>query len=385
MGRPSRSALALILALALALTGVSACSGPAIPTPPVGLGNGWRPDHSLALTYAQNFEVDYDDGGLALITLSDGSRFLVVPEGQAVPTGIGRDMTVLQQPLGDVYVAATATMSLFVALNGLGAIRFSGAQADAWYIPQAQAAMRSGAIVYAGKYSAPDYELILSGGCQLAIESTMINHTPEVKVKLESLGIPVLVDQSSHEPHPLGRTEWIKLYGVLLGQQALAERLFAAQAAYLDEFSGQPGTGHSVAFFSISSAGYVVARKSGDYVAKMIELAGGDYVFRELGDPAEATSTINLEMERFYATAKDADYIVYNATIGGELRSLGDFLALNPLLGDFRAVREGHVWSTNQDFYQDMTGLGLMIFDLHEMLTSDASTPDQLNFLHRLS
>ena len=42
-------------------------------------------------------------------------------------------------------------------------------------------AMEEGKIAYAGKYSAPDYEQILAAGCRLAIENTMILHTPEVK------------------------------------------------------------------------------------------------------------------------------------------------------------------------------------------------------------
>ena len=44
--------------------------------------------------------------------------------------------------------------------------------------------------------SAPDYELIVSEKCGLAIESTMIYHSPEVKEKLEEFGIPVLVEHS---------------------------------------------------------------------------------------------------------------------------------------------------------------------------------------------
>ena len=53
--------------------------------------------------------------------------------------------------------------------------------------------------------------------CGLAIENTMISHTPEVKEQLEKFGIHVLVDYSSYEPEPLGRTEWVKLYGLLTG------------------------------------------------------------------------------------------------------------------------------------------------------------------------
>ena len=39
----------------------------------------------------------------------------------------------------------------------------------------------------------------------------MIYHTPEVKEQLEDFGVPVLVERSSYENHPLGRMEWIKL------------------------------------------------------------------------------------------------------------------------------------------------------------------------------
>ena len=52
-------------------------------------------------------------------------------------------------------------------------------------------------------------------GCNLAIESTMILHTPKVQEMIEMLDIPVFIDRSSYETHPLGRTEWIKVYGVL--------------------------------------------------------------------------------------------------------------------------------------------------------------------------
>ena len=70
----------------------------------------------------------------------------------------------------------------------------------------------------------------------------------------------------------------------------------------------------------------------------MIQLAGGQYVFDQLGDD-KATSSINLEMEQFYATAKDADFIIYNSTIGGNLTSIDHFLSMNPLLKDFTEAR----------------------------------------------
>lgn len=349
-----------------------------------GLGNGWQQSGRMELKYAKNFNIDYYNDSYALITISDGSKYLVVPQSCDIPENIDKNITVLRQPVNNIYLVATSAMCLFDSLNSLDSISLSGTKAEGWSIENARAAMESGHIVYAGKYSAPDYELIVSSNCSLAVESTMINHTPEVKEKLEDLGIPVLIDQSSYESHPLGRTEWIKLYGVLTGKEAAAQQVFDEQVKYLNEASSQESTGKTVAFFYISSSGNAIARKSGDYVTKMIQLAGGNYIFDNLGDPESATSTVTLEMENFYSTAKDADFIIYNSTIDGELSSVEELISKNPLLEDFRAVQNGNVWCTNKNMFQETTQFGLMISDIRRMLTDDGKNLTELNFMYRL-
>lgn len=371
------TALAVLLCLLL-----SGCAGSQTQT---GLGNGWEPEGMLPLDYAHEFSVAYYTGGCKLITLSDGSRFLVVPEGGQVPKGIARDIRVLHQPIENIYLAATAAMCLFDGLGRMDAIRLSGTKQEGWYLDSARQAMARGEILYAGKYNQPDYERILQEGCGLAVESTMIGHASDVKQKLEELGIPVLVDQASHESHPLGRTEWIKLYGVLLGEEEKACRLFDQQKAYLEQAAQGARTGKTVAFFYISSTGSAVVRKSGDYVCKMIDLAGGEYVFRDLGDPEKATSTVNMEMERFYAGAKDADIIIYNSAISGQVESLEALLAKNPLLEQFRAVRNGNVWCTSQNMYQETLQLGQMTQQLRQIFTAEDPQALELSFFTHLT
>lgn len=380
----TRRLLSLWLAGALLLSLLSGCSGGA-EKEKGGLGNGWEPEGSMELQYANQFSVDNYAGGYRLVTLGGGDRFLVIPEGKEAPEGMDRDIVPLYQPIRNIYLVASSSMCLFDALDSLDHIRLSGIKADAWYNENAQRAMEAGDILYAGKYSEPDYELILSSDCELAVESTMIDHVPEVREKLEDLGIPVFTDRSSLESHPLGRTEWLKVYGVLLGREKEAEALFAKQVDYITAASEEESTGKTVAFFYISTSGYAVARKSGDYVTKMIELAGGTYIFNDLGDPEKSTSTVNLEMEQFYATAKDADFIIYNSTIGGELQSLEELLAKNALLKDFKAVQNGNVWCTGKNLYQETTQLGEMVLDIHQMLTNEDPSVTQLSFLYKLS
>ncbi len=339
-------------------------------------------DHSMELSYAERFSVDYYEGGYALLTIEDGGRYLVVPEDAETPEGLEADITVLKKPLDKIYLVATSAMDYFAALDGIDSLRLSGTQEDGWYIPEAKAAMEAGDLLYAGKYSAPDYELIVSEGCDLAIESTMIYHTPEVEEMLEEFDIPVLVERSSYEPHPLGRAEWMKLYAVLLGKEELAEQLFAEQTEKLADVLGGEETGKKVAFFYITSNGYVNVRKTNDYVSKMIELAGGEYVFQDLGDEENALSTVNMQMEDFYAGAKDADVLIYNSTIDGQIENLDELFEKSELLKDFRAVQEGNVWCTTQNLFQKTTGLADMIVDIHAVL--NGGQPEDMTYLYPL-
>ena len=128
--------------------------------------------------------------------------------------------------------------------------------------------------------------------------------------------------------------------------------------------------------------GYAYVRKSDDYIAKMIELAGGNYIFEDLGDSENALSTMNMLMEEFYARAKDADYIIYNSTIDGNLASIDDLLAKNSLFADFKAVKDGNVWCIGKNLYQDTMDTGSIIHDFHEMLTSEDT--DELTYMYKL-
>ncbi len=253
----------------------------------------------MALRYAHEFAVDYYEGGYKLLTIGDGNRYLVVPEGGDVPGGLDSGVKIIRQPLKNVYLAATAAMALFDAVDGLDAIRLSGTQAEGWYIENAAAAMKRGDMLYAGKYSAPDYELLMGMGCPLAIESTMILHTPKVQEMLEQLGITVFIEHSSYESHPLGRTEWVKLYAAMLNREDAAEAFFDDQAKVIDELKDFPNTEKKVAFFYISTDGSVVVRGANDYVAGMIELAGGRYIFSDAAALDNARAAVTISMEDF--------------------------------------------------------------------------------------
>lgn len=343
--------------------------------------SGLTYEKAMDLTYAEGFRVYYYNDGYAVIDIDEGDTFLVVPEGKEAPEKLSEDLVVLQQPIEHIYLAATSAMALFDAVDGLDHIRMTGTQASGWYIEHAVEAMNSGAMVFAGKYSEPDYEMLVDEDCDLAIESTMIYHSPKVKEMIEALDIPVLIDRSSYESHPLGRTEWVKLYSVLIDEEAAAESFFEEQAKVIEDLKDFENTEKTVAFFYVHTDGSVVIRNSSDYIPKMIEIAGGRYAFDDMEFDTENAS-ITLSMEEFYATALDADYLVYNASIDNPIESMADLLSKSDLFADFKAVKEGNVWCTGKSLYQQTDIVGQLIKDFNQMLTN--GDEDEMTFLTKI-
>ncbi len=339
-------------------------------------------ERKMEIAYAEGFDVYYYDGGYKVIDVHDSAKYLLVPEEQEVPKELDQDMTVLRTPPGRIYLAASSAMALFDSLDAVHNIRFSGTDADGWYIEEAIAAMEDGDILYAGRYSEPDYEMLIEECCDLAVESTMILHTPKVQELIEELGIPVFIDRSSYEKHPLGRTEWIKLYGAMLGKEDAAESFFNEQSKVIEELKDLQNTEKTVAFFHVNTDGTVVVRKSDDYIPAMIELAGGRYAFRDLDNPEGKSASVKLTMEEFYAAAADADYLIYNSAIDNQIDTIDDLLEKSELFAEFKAVERGEVWCTGKYLYQATDIVGNLITDIHLMLTEEDES--SMSFLYKV-
>lgn len=357
---------------------------------PAEPGNGWKPEKSMKLDYAKQFKIDDFQEGYRLIRTSDGRRYLLVPEGKDSPEGLDPDIKLIRQPLDQVYLAATGVMCFFDELHALDALGFSSLKAGDWTVENARKAMEEGKIQFGGKYSRPDYEQLLAKGSKLALESRMILHAPEVQEKLETLGLTVFVDQSSVEDHPLGRMEWIRCYAAMLNLDEEADKLMSEQIRLMDEakkdVDARQKKGEkprTVAFFFINSKGNAVTRESDDYISKMISLAGGKYIFENLGDASNHRATVNMEMEKFYETARDADIAIYSSSIVGELQTLEELLALNPLLKEFKAVKNKEVWCTRRNLYQDATHYGKMILEFSQVFSGQGEE-ESLDYLFKL-
>ena len=341
--------------------------------------------------------------------------------------GDALELTVLQQPLTTTYVAASAVMAPLCDLGAVSQIRFSGLREEGWYVDEARTAMKAGAMLFAGRYSEPDYETLLREGCDLALESTMIYRSPEVIEKLSALGIPVYIDYSSYEPHVLGRLEWIRVYGALFGHEEEAQQWYQTErdriraiqkdaetssgeasqsgksaeksetktsrnskneASSTETSSGRAGTDTTadqrptVVYFYVNSSGQIQVRQPHDYIPELLELAGARYLAPDMSSlSGSRKSNVTVSLEDFYSSCKDADYLIYSATLDRPLSSIQELLGKNALFVDFKAVKEGHVYTTDKDFYQLSDRMADFAEDVSRMLQDQ----DDMHFLKKVA
>ena len=104
---------------------------------------------------------------------------------------------------------------------------------------------------------------------------------------------------------------------------------------------------------------------------------------KSIGDPDSNRSTVSMQIEDFYDKAKDADFIIYNSSIDGGVQSVQELLDKCSVLKDFKAVKEGNVWCTTNDMYQQSMSIGCLIRDMHNML--QGKSEDTMQYLFHLN
>ena len=325
------------------------------------------------LEYAKRFNLVHYEGGYSIFTIpgtDENRQYLIVPEGKEVPENLPENTVILQQPVTKICFASGSLASLTGALDAVDSIATVAIEKDGWLLEDIVSRMESGRILYSGKFREPDFEMLLREGIQLEIDTTMLLNYPDIRGKYDELGIPYFIEDSTNENHPLGRMEWIKLLGAVLGLEKEAEEWFDGQAAKIRELEGIPQSGKTAALFYIGEQGTVYVRNADDYIAAMLRIAGGEYI---MGDilPEEGGNS-KVDFEDFYARCKDADYLFW-IVLSCPYGTLEELTESNELFAEFRAVQEGNVYTSRRGFAQGTAELADVILEMNHILNGTAA------------
>ena len=251
------------------------------------------------------------------------TSWFLLPEGIDSVTGAPDSAYMMTwQDRQNIMVSSASTMALINAMGALDRVPMTTSDTT-WRIREIRDAIDGGSIKEVGKYSAPDYEQILTIGAEkhvtFAVFSTMIDYEPDVYERLtETCGLRIMRDQSSSEGHPLARTEWIKIYGEIFDMREESDAVFDEQVKVLNETTAKINIPEAerktvLIFYTTSSKDTFYVRNAADYVTELVNLAGGKQV-TTIGEGKSGNT--KMTQEEFIEACSEADYVLYNWTSG---------------------------------------------------------------------
>lgn len=262
----------------------------------------------MKLDYAKGFEVRNLANGIRLIDIHDPQnehaevyQFALVPSN-ANSSDVPAGYTPLRVPVKKAICMTSLQVSNFIKLNAYDYIAGT-TSARHMFNPEIKKRIKEGKIIKIGIEGNFDNEDIIAANPNVILISPFKRGGYEA---LKDVGIPLIPHLGYKEMTPLGQAEWIKLVGLLIGQEELAEQTFGEIANKYNELKQMVANADKrPTVFSGEIHGgnwYAVGGKS--FLAQLIEDAGADYFLKE----DEHSGGINLDFETVYSQAADADY-----------------------------------------------------------------------------
>lgn len=206
--------------------------------------------------------------------------YLLVDKTKEIPANRPNGV-VVRVPLEKSAVFTTVHCSL---IEELGAVNSISGICELEYItnPNIISLTQSGKIVDFGSSMGPDIEKIITVSPDAILLSPFNNSGGHGG--LDKLGIPIVECADYMESDPLGRAEWIKLYGMLFGKESEADSIFSkVTETYTQiEKEAQQETGsHPSLLYGLDNGGSWFIPGGKSYMAKMFASAGANYIFGE--------------------------------------------------------------------------------------------------------
>lgn len=305
-------------------------------------------------THAQLLTIK-DCGGYTLVDVENPwkegallKRYALVHRDSVMPQNLPGNAELLRVPINSALVYSSVHAGAF---DELGSIDVVTGIVDAEYykIPQIVEGVKNGTVVDAGNSMAPTIEKIVELSPEAILTSPFQNAGHGA---IEKLGITIIECADYMETTPLGRAEWIKFLGLLVGKADVANAIY-------DEVVNKYNT-HSAKVKGVENKPTVISEMLIDgvwflpggrsYMAQMFADAGAAYPWSE----DESTGSLQLDFATVYDKAYNADYwIIKNYEPNFSLASLESRYPLNK---KFDAFSKGGVYVINTvetSFFED--------------------------------
>ncbi|MDR3122901.1 MAG: ABC transporter substrate-binding protein [Treponema sp.] len=369
------SCAALVCALFFFGCGNSKSAASQSPAENTASAAGADSRRSLAITRANNFAIEYLPDQAKLLTDSDGNKRLLIPKGREAPPGY-EGIQIIPTPINNALYTATPQVgfidalskalgddSLFASIGGVMNAR------EEWVIPQILEGLEKGTIEFIPQdfRTVINIESVVSLSPELVFTGGLSEAQVLLRAMLDEAGIPYVTVTNWTEPDNDAGLEWLKFFAAFYNLDELADELFEAKLARMEELSkitaGIPDSQRPTVAMGMVYDGIVYTQGGQSTTAQELYRAGGLYAFRD----APGRAGINLGMEEFINRARDADVLIYTS-LAEYCPDKKALLDADPLLGELKAFKEDRIFILGKGYYMNSAGADEKFLDTVFML-----------------
>jgi iron complex transport system substrate-binding protein len=198
-----------------------------------------------------------------------------------------------------------------------------------------------GIIKDAGKDYQPDYEVIAQVKPDMLLSDGENTASSQMFAKMKALGVNVVCSRDYFEQEPLARAEWIKFFAAFIGKEKLADSIFNAVELDYHQQLNQTAkiNDRPTVFCNLPYSGVWYMPCGENYVAKLINDAGGDFLWNK--DKPMNGLNLTLNFEQVYQRAVNADFWINTSTF----TNLKEIENVDAKFKLFTAFKKGNVYN----------------------------------------
>jgi iron complex transport system substrate-binding protein len=268
-------------------------------------------------------------------------KYYLVRRGSAIPTGIDSS-SVIYVPVQKIICMSTTHLAMISALGEERSI--AGVSGTGFiFSPVILKNVEKGLVVDVGYEANLNRELILKLSPDLIMIYGIGSESSGYVARIKELGIKVIINGDYLETDPLGRAEWIKLFGALYCKENSADSIFNSEVeeytrlkSFIDEnIRSRPKVLLGLPF---KDTWYISPGNS--FISKLINDSGGDYLWKE----TESSFSMPFGIENVYLKGLTADYWLNIGSAG----SKNEISSVDPRLNDLPCFKNDNLFNNNK-------------------------------------
>lgn len=262
--------------------------------------------------------------------------YVLKEKGVKIPDSL-QAYTAIQIPLESVVVTSTTSVP-FLEMLDVETKLVGFPHTDYISSEKTRALIDKGAVKNVGQNEKLNIEQLIELSPDLIITFGVDNNNPMLD-NLKKSGLNVFIMADWMEQSPLGKAEWIKLYGALFGKEEKAKELFDKIVLSYNQakklVADKPAN-KSVLYGSMYQDIWYVA-KGNSWVAQFMKDAHAHYLWADL----KGTGSEGLSFEKVLDKAKGAQFWIAS----GSFKSLDEVTKNNPHYSQFDAFQSKNVYT----------------------------------------